>query len=141
MVNECIPLYEGPGPRTSAYATATIAGRRLVKISGDFESGPALNSGSDGGLVKVAQCVANEKAFGVSAYDAVLGDTLPIIRGAGAVVPIDAAASLAAGVEVAADANGKIVAYDRANIATKHAVGFLVSACTNGDVGYVSLYA
>lgn len=105
--NECIPLFE-PGGHITGDASAAVTGKRFVKISGNAESAPdALASNADGGNIRVAHADAGGRAFGVAAHDAATNGKVTIIRGPGFVVPVYAAAAIAAFEEVKVGANGK----------------------------------
>jgi hypothetical protein len=106
MANDCIPYYK-PGEDLPAAASAAITGKRFVKISGNRQSGPGLSSTAEGSNYSVAQCVAGDKAIGVSMYDAPLNGKIGVVREG--VVPVTSGAAVTAGSEVQADANGKAI--------------------------------
>lgn len=139
--NAVIPLYE-PGSRITAAATAAIGAGRFVKISGNLQGGPGLDVSTPtspltgGNLPQVAQCVAGDKAYGVSGWDAAAsGDVLPVLNGPGMVVPMVSGAATTAGQEVQSDANGAAIP-----LAAGKSNGMAISAAAGGVV-YVRLYS
>jgi hypothetical protein len=140
--NAIIPLFDD-GERITCAVTAAVTGGRFVKISGDIQGGPLLDLSTPtspltgGNLLKVAQCVAGDKAFGVAAYDgATVGDPIPVLNGPGYVVPMVAGAAITAGQEVQSDANGQPIP-----LAAGKSNGMAVSGAGNGATVYVRLYS
>lgn len=106
--NPVIPLFE-EGHRPTAAAQAVVGAGRFVKVAADLQASPILNISSPlvgGNLVQVAQCVAGDRAFGVSGWDAAaVGDVLPVICQP-LIVPMVAGAAITFGQEVQSDAAG-----------------------------------
>lgn len=120
--NVSVPLFEA-GKRITGKASAAVTGKRFVGISGQ---GVAPNP-------SVAHAVAASKPFGVSAYDAAIGDELSILKGG--VVPVTAGAALTAGQEVEAGAAGVAVV-----LAAGKAAGRVLFDTANGAAAYIDLY-
>jgi hypothetical protein len=138
--NPVIPLFES-GERITCAASAAITAGRFVKISGNIQAGPLLDVSTPtgplvkGNLLVVALCVAGDRAFGVSGWDAPsVDDVLPVLNGPGMVVPMVAGAAIAAGVEVQADAAGAAI-----TLAAGKSNGMAVSAAVN-NVVFVRLF-
>jgi hypothetical protein len=106
--NECIPYYE-PGTRITGHATATVVGKTIADVSGNFQSGPLLSATSEGGNIQVATCAAGVRGIGVFGYDGVSGDKIPLITGPGIVAPVTAGATITAGQEVEVGSAGKVI--------------------------------
>ena len=94
MDNPCIPLYD-VGRNVTGKATTAVIGKRFVKIS--------TNAGK-GNPVNVAPATAAAKPFGVAAYDAPVGEVVPVVKGG--IVPIKSVGAITAGAEVEVAANG-----------------------------------
>lgn len=124
MSNECIPFKE-PGVRVTGQASADLAGKRFLAITGNIQAD---------GTITVAQATAGARSVGVSAYDAKSGKKVGIIRAAGMVVPVTAAANLTAGAAVESDAQGRAVA-----AASGVALGYVETAATSGQDARVCL--
>jgi hypothetical protein len=138
--NPVIPLFE-PGTRITCAVSAAVTAGRFVKISGNIQAGPLLDLATPtgplvkGNLLVVALCVAGDRAFGVSGWDApTADDPLAVLNGPGMVVPMVAGAAVAAGVEVQSDAAGAAI-----TLAAGKSNGMAVSAAVGGIV-YVRLY-
>jgi hypothetical protein len=100
MQNELIPFMEN-AVRVTATASASVAGKTLVSISGDKNADGTYTVGPTG---------AGEQAFGVASWDALTGAKVTIITiSSGMIVPITAGAALTAGDSITADANGAAV--------------------------------
>jgi hypothetical protein len=97
--NEAIPYYT-PGDVITAYATAAVTGKRFVKISGNRQAGPALNTSTTGGNVSVNHATAAGRIFGVAAYDAAQDTLVPVHKTPGSIVPVTASGAIAAFEEV-----------------------------------------
>lgn len=78
-----------PGADITAEATATVTGRRFVRISGNRATG---------GNLSVAHATAAARAFGVARHDATTGELVSIARGG--VVKVTTGAVIAAGADV-----------------------------------------
>jgi hypothetical protein len=126
LVNDCIP-YKRPGEDISAKATAAVAGKRFVKVSGARTSGPGLAATAEGSVYQAAQCVAGDRAIGVSAWDAALNEIFTIIIGG--IVPVTSGAAITAGAEVQADANGKAI-----TLAAGKSLGVCMNTVAGADV-------
>ena len=124
MANECIPFKE-PGTRVTGHATTAVTGKRFVAISANIQPD---------GTLSVAPAGAGVRAAGVAAYDAAQGAKVGIIRGKGTVVPVLAAATLAAGADVGSDAQGRVIA-----AGSGVALGYLETASTSGQDARVCL--
>lgn len=124
MANECIPFSE-PGRNITGHATAAVTGCRFVMISGNRQAD---------GNISVAHATAATKAFGVSKYDAAIGEKVGIIRGSGFIVPVMAGANLTANQRVEVGTNGQAVV-----LASGIAVGTVVTAATSGNLAQIAL--
>jgi hypothetical protein len=51
--NELTPYYDA-GEDVTGYVTSAVTGKRFVKISGNRQAGPALNTSTSGGNVSIA---------------------------------------------------------------------------------------
>lgn len=129
MANECIPLYR-PGGDVTCVATAAVTGKTFVDLS--TAPSPALASG---GNLRVTTATAAGNSFGVAAYDAASGARVPVIRNKGAVVPVTAGGTIAAGAEVEVGATGRAV-----TIAAGRARGRALEAATTGNDVFIELY-
>lgn len=134
MANDCVPYYE-PGGRITAHAAAALTGKRFVRISANRQSGPGLSATGDGGNLVVNTPTAGARVFGVTAHDAASGSKVAIIRGPGFVVPVTAAATIAAFDEVEVNAAGQVIPK-----AAGVAVGFAVNGAANGADAEIALY-
>lgn len=133
--NECIPFYE-PGARITVDASAAITGKRFVKISGDREAGPALNTNTTGGNLRAAPAGAGERIFGVASHDAAQEGKVTVLTGG--IVPVTASGAIAAGAEVKVGAAG--VAVTSGSTAGTVVVGMCVSAAADGEDAQILLY-
>lgn len=124
MANENVAVYE-PGQDISGRASAGVTGKRFLKISGNRA----------GGNVAVAHADAGGRVCGVSGRDAASGELVRVMRGSGRVVFVTAGATLAAFQEVEVGANGVAVVK-----ASGVAVGYAVTAATNGGDAEINLY-
>lgn len=130
-------FYDG-GVDITCHASAAVAIARFVKITGDRRpGGPAgISDAANGdGLVVAAQCVAGDKAFGVSNKDAAINGRFDAMR-APKVVPVEAGAVIAAGQEVQSDANGRAIP-----LAAGKANGYCLSGAVNLGIAQIALYA
>lgn len=96
MQNVCNPSFDD-GNTITGRASAGVTGKRFVAISGN----------STDGVPAVAHATAAGRVFGVAGYDAASGAILPVVRKG--VVPVLAAAAIAAFEEVEVGANGRAV--------------------------------
>ena len=134
--NECIPYYE-PGERITGHASTTVTGKRFLKVSGNIQSGPGLNTGTAGGNLQVAPADAGGRAFGVAGYDAASGDKVPVLASPGMIVPVTADGSISAMAEVEVGTGGKA----KAKSASGQAVGLCLTAATDGNDAMILLLA
>lgn len=139
LANECVP-YKLPAISVSAKATAAIAGKRFIKISGNRTGGGG--EGAAGAttvgvglstdlenLYQVAQCVAKDNCFGVSGYDTPINGEVKVYKkAAGIIVPVTAGAAIVAGVEVESDAEGKAI-----TLAAGRALGMCLNAVSGAN--------
>lgn len=135
--NAILPLFT-PAQDVTAAASAAIGAGKFVKISADMQASPLLNVSAPltkGNLMVVAQCVAGDKAIGVSKWDASGADEVLGLFTGGQVVPMTAGAAITAGVEVQSDANGNPI-----TLAAGKANGIAVSTAANAATVYVKLY-
>lgn len=100
--NECIPVFE-PADRVTGKVTPAggVRGKRFLQVTGDITGGLY---GTEN--VNVGECGAGIKSVGVSAYDAVQNEQVPMIADH-SWVPMPAGAAIVAGVEVMSDAQGR----------------------------------
>jgi hypothetical protein len=124
MANENIGVYE-PGRDLSGRASATVVGKRFLKISGNRSSGN----------IAVAHADAAGRVCGVSKYDAASGDIVGVARGNSRVTFVTAAANIAAFAEVEVGTNGQAITKT-----SGIAVGYAVTAATSGGDAEISLY-
>lgn len=130
--NESIPFHETSD--FSAKATAAVTGKRFVRPSGSRESGPGLSSTSEGGNYLVAHCGAGLKACGVSTYDAAINTKVGVVGTPGRIVPVTAAAAIAAGAEVMSDATGQAITWTSAASEANRALGQAMTAASGAGV-------
>lgn len=126
MANECIPLFR-PGQDITGQTTTAVTGKTFVDITATRDATT--------GLIKVGTATAAGLSFGVAAYDAASGGRVAIVRGKGAIVPVTAGGTIAAGAEVEVGATGRAVT-KAAGIAR----GRAVEAGTSGNDVFIELY-
>lgn len=133
-VNECIPYFD-PAHEYTAHASAAVTGKRLVKISGNRQSGPGLAATAEGSNYVVAQSAsATDVSIGVASYDAASGTKLSVLtRG---IVPITAGATITAGQRVECDAQGRVVPLATANAVV---IGTALSGAASGADAEIQL--
>lgn len=124
MANENIGVYE-PGKDLTGRASATVTGKRFLKISGNRASGN----------IAVEHADAAGRVCGVSKYDAASGDIVGVTRGNSRVTFVKAAANIAAFAEVEVGTAGQAIT-KTAGVA----VGYAVTAATSGGDAEISLY-
>lgn len=124
MANENAGVYE-PGQDITGHASAAVTGKRFLKISGNR---------SDGNIA-VAHADAAGRVCGVSAFDAAINKKVSVIRGNSRVTFVTAGGNIAAFAEVEVGANGTAV-----TLAAGKAVGYAITAATNGNDAEISLY-
>jgi hypothetical protein len=98
--NESIPIFE-PADRVSGVCVGAVTGKRFVNIAADIPGGP---TGTEN--IRVATCGAGLKAAGVSCYDGVDGELIPLHTDHSAIL-MPAGAAITAGQEVESDAQGR----------------------------------
>lgn len=124
MANENIGVYE-PGRDLTGRASATVVGKRFLKISGNRSSGN----------IAVAHADAAGRVCGVSKYDAASGDIVGVARGNSRVTFVTAGGNIAAFAEVEVGTSGQAITK-----ASGVAVGYAVTAATSGGDAEISLY-
>ncbi|MFC0314492.1 capsid cement protein [Gordonia phosphorivorans] len=124
MANEVNGIYE-PGQDVSGRCSVAVTGKRFVKISGNRASGN----------VAIAPADAAAKAFGVAGRDAAVGEVVRVLRGNSRVVEVRAGGDIAAFADVEIGAAGVAVTKT-----SGVAVGYAVTAATNGGDAEISLY-
>lgn len=138
-LNVCTPLYK-PGQDITGHCTAPVVGKTFLDISATIQSGPTITSVNlpatyDGGNIQVATAAAKAKAIGVAAYNQEEGKKVPLLCGAGYVVPVTASGAITAGEEVEVGAEGKA-----AKLAAGKPVGKAFNTVANGEDCFVRLY-
>lgn len=132
MANKCTPLHR-PGTIGRAgrdlycLSTAAVTGRTFVDISATRDATT--------GLIKVATATPAGRSFGVARDDAAAGIGVAVVRDPGAIVPVTAGGSIAAGGEVEVGTGGRAVT-QAAGIAR----GRAVEDGTAGAAVHVELY-
>lgn len=124
MANELVDIYK-PGHDITGRASATVVGKRFLKISGN----------RSGGNIAVAHATAAGRVCGVSKYDAASGAIVGVARGNARVVPVTASGAIAAFAEVEVGANGVAVTKT-----SGIAVGYALNAAADGADAEISLY-
>lgn len=108
-VNECVPLYRD-GDVLTGHVVSDVIGKRFVKVSAGFQSGPGLNTSAAGGNVQIALADPGGRVFGVAAYDKAAADRnpkVPCLRGSKFVLPVTADGSITAGDTLQVGSAGK----------------------------------
>jgi hypothetical protein len=138
-VNEAIAYFD-PGDDLTGQATATIVGRRFIKVSGAKQIGSqALSNDTLGGSILVAHCGAGQQALAVSTYDCAIGYKLPIVRGH-KVMPVEAGAAATAGDSCMSDATGRAITWvSAASDANKELGVFLNTPTAAGQTAIIAL--
>lgn len=119
-----IEVYHGRD--LTAEASATVAARTFVAISGNRAAG---------GNLAVATATAAGRVAGVAKDDASSGDLLGVARGASRVVWVTAGDDITAFAEVEVGTGGTAVPLD-AGVA----VGYAITGASNGAYAQISLY-
>ena len=96
MDNVCVPLYDA-GKNVTGKVTTTVIGKRFIKLTTNAGKGNPFN---------VGPATAAVKPFGVAAYDAPVGDLVPIVKGG--IVPVKAVGAIVCGAEVEVAAAGAV---------------------------------
>lgn len=125
MADDCIPFYL-PGSDITGHVTAAVTGKRFVRISG--------NRSADGN-VSIAPPAAGGRVFGVARWTGAAGAKVGVITQPGAIVPVFAAAAVAADQEVQVDATGAVIP-----LAGGVAVGRAVTAALINTDAQIELY-
>lgn len=128
MANENIGVYE-PGQNLTGHCSAAVTGKRFLAITGNRQTADASNN------LTVAHATAAGRTCGVSNKDAAQGKKVGVMRGNSRVTFVTAGGNIAAFAEVEVGANGTAVTKS-AGIA----VGYAVTAATNGGDAEISLY-
>lgn len=122
VTNEAIP-YQEPGERLpcSVKAGKTVVGKRFVIIAADMQGNPdGLNTDVEGNNYVIEPAAANALAvLGVASHNAAALKKVTVLASPGMVVPVKAAAAIAAGEQVGVGAEGqavKVVASSKAEI-------------------------
>ena len=126
MVNDAIPFFED-GDELTGTATAAVQGKHFVNISGDVQAD---------GTLSVAPCADNGRALGVAMWDAAINKRVTIHTiESGHVMPVVAAAALAANALVTSDATGQA----RVAAAGEHVLGRVLTGCAAGADAMIAL--
>jgi hypothetical protein len=127
MVNDAIPYLE-EADEVTVLPTAAITGKRFVVISG--------NRDATDNLIQAAPCGDNGRALGVAMWDAAIGKrvTVKTIE-SGMIMPVTAAAALAANQVVASDATGQA----RVAAAGERGLGLVVTGAAAGADAQIKL--
>lgn len=134
MANECTPLKE-PGSKFTAKASATVTGKRFVKISGNRTGGGLAGLGTDlANVYQVAPAGSGERAIGVADKDAASGSLVGVYAGPGIIVPVNAGAALTAGEEVQSNATGQAIP-----LAAGKALGVVLTGASSGADAEIKL--
>lgn len=110
--NESLDLRR-PGEDFTFKASAAVTGKRVLKISGDRTGGGHAGLSTDlDNVYQMAHCAgASTVPVAVASYDCASGALGRAKSGAGRHVTCTAGAAITAGVQVMADANGKVITY------------------------------
>jgi hypothetical protein len=103
--NAVVAVHE-PADEVTCYCVAAVTGGRFVKINRDIPGGVAANAWAGTENPQISQAAAADVPVGVSRYDGVIGDNIPVLM-ANQIIPMKAGAAVAAGVAVQPDANGQ----------------------------------
>jgi len=135
MKNECIPFYR-PGQDIPVKASVALTGRRCCAITGNRSGtgfvGPANTDLQN--LYVVGLPTLGGRIAGVVGYDVAAGDAVPLKREG--VLPIEAAAIIAAFAEVTTDALGRV----QTVAAGQSALGVAMTGCAAGAMCEVKMY-
>lgn len=134
--NPVIPLFE-PGRRFTGAAAAAIVAGKFIKFGADMQASPILNVANPlvgGNLPQIVQCVAGDRAVGISGWDGpTIGDVVPIIT-LPLVVPMVAGAAITFGQEVQSDAAGNPI-----TLAAGRSNGIALNSAAGGATVWVAL--
>lgn len=108
--NESIPTKK-PGADFTFKASAAVTGKRILRVSGNRTGGGHAALGTDlANVYQLAHCNGSTQVpVGVAAYDVASG-ALGKCQ-SGGIQTCTAGAAITAGVQVMADANGKVITY------------------------------
>lgn len=136
MVNDLISFYD-PGADLNGQAAEAVIGKRCLRITGP-RNGPELNTSGEGGRIPVGHAVAGGRICGVASWDAAVGRDVNVVRGK--VVPIRAAAAIAAFAEVEVGADGQVIPIDRVARPNSVAIGYAIDDAAINTDAQISLY-
>lgn len=129
--NECIPVFE-PADRITGRCTAAVRGKRFVVNSAPASGSLILGTNN----ISITEAGAGARAIGVSGYDGVLNEEIPVITDH-SFVPVTSGAAVAAGAEVQSDAQGRAI-----TLAAGKALGIALDTVGAADVDLpVKLYS
>lgn len=121
---DCVPFFL-PGQAPTCHTSSAVVGQRFVRITG---------ASVEGNTRVGAVVAAAGDTFGVAARDAGIGEKVTVYK-AGAIVPVEAAAAIAAGQEVETNNIGQAVV-----LAAGKARGKATDDIANGSTGPIELY-
>lgn len=125
--NPCIPFFE-PGMRPTGKATALVRGKRLVVPSADI-TGKMVGTEN----MNIAEAgAAADNCVGVAAYEGAAGDQVPLISGAGYILPLVVGAAITFGQSLKTDAQGRVV--PQAGVGPIVAVALETNAVVDSDI-------
>ena len=105
--NECVPLFD-PGTHITAHAKAAVIGKTIVTVADAIQGGLDPSDSILGGNIIVQTVGVGNRGLGVADQDAAAGGKVGVFRN-GVIVPVTAGAAVAAGAELSADAEGKVI--------------------------------
>lgn len=124
MANDCIPLFD-PGATPTGSPSAAVTGKRFVKITGAMQSG----------LMRIGPAAAGDRAIGVAARDAAIGEPVAVYGNPGQIVPVKVGAgALTAGQDVQSDGTGQAIV-----LGAGVRLGTIVDDAAAGADGFVKL--
>lgn len=146
MNNECIPLKSAAYTRViTVHCTLAVTGKKFVApISGRQSGGLAglaadplaTNDGSD--YIVPGPAAAAGMVEGVAMWDQVANGKVPVISGAGTILPVTSGAAITAGQEVQVDATGAVVPF-AAGIKVGRALSAAAGAAVDVEVELYSM--
>lgn len=119
MQNECIPLKSAAYTRViTVHTAAGVTGKKFVaSIDGRQSGGLAglaadpLASGDGSDYTVAGPPAAGAAVEGVAMWDQVAAAKVPVLSGAGTIVPVTSGAAVAVGDELQVDATGAVVPF------------------------------
>lgn len=128
---DAIPLFDD-GRFVPCKASSAVLGKRVVKISGNFDAN---------GNIQVAHAGAGEKFFGVAQFDSAAhaDDYVTVATGTDLIMPVTAGEALAAGDSVMVGAAGVAMKAAGGAGAVIHCFGEAVSAAANGADAFIKI--